>query len=200
MLQKPKPKIDAIRDGKSGETEFSDERLIGLITKADRYAFETLYRRYFPRLARFLDRMTRSAQIIEEIINDTMLVVWQKPHTYNHSCKVSTWIFSIAYRKALKAIHALDQPIESDFEQFPAETAHEPEYEIRHRQLQKTVARALDALSIEQRVVLVLTYYHGMDQAEIAETMECPVNTVKTRMFHGRRRLKTLLSGEMEKI
>jgi RNA polymerase sigma factor (sigma-70 family) len=200
MLQKPRPGVDTIPDGKSDATEFSDERLIGLITKGERRAFETLYRRYFPRLARFLERMTRSAQIIEEIVNDTMVVVWQKSHTYNHDCKVSTWIFSIAYRKALKAMHVLDQPVESDFEQFPAEAAYEPEHEINQRQLQKTVGRALDALSMEQRVVLILAYYHGMGYTEIAETMECPVNTVKTRMFHGRRRLKTLLSDELEEM
>ncbi len=56
--------------------------MISRIAVGDRHAFEMLYRSYFPRLTRFLDRMTRSAQLIEEIVNDTMLVVWQKSRTY----------------------------------------------------------------------------------------------------------------------
>lgn len=173
-------------------------RLISRIAEGDRQAFELLYRSYFPRLARFLDRMTRSAHLIEEIVNDTMLVVWQKAHTYNHASKVSTWIFAIAYRTALKAIHGLDEPVESDPEQYAGAGMHEPEQALTHRQLQQSVGHALDALSLEQRSVVNLTYFHGMDYGEIAETMDCPVNTVKTRMFHARRRLKELLTGHTE--
>ena len=60
--------------------------------------------------------------------------------------------------------------------------------------------RALRALPMEQRVVVSLTYYHEMGYKEIAETMECPVNTVKTRMFHARQRLRFMLSDSMEEI
>lgn len=185
-------------DDRSNSAESREAQLIDLIAKADRLAFEALYRLYFPRLARFLDRMTRNAHLIEEIVNDTMLVVWQKAHTYNRSSKVSTWIFAIAYRQGLKAIYALDEPVESDFEHQHGETRHEPEQIVSHQQLQKDISRALDSLPIEQRAVVSLTYYHDMGYREIAETMECPVNTVKTRMFHARQRLKTMLSRAEE--
>ena len=56
---------------------------------------------------------------------------------------------------------------------------------------------ALDMLSREQRSVLVLTYFHELPYAEIAQIMSCPVDTVKTRVFHARRRLRALLSGEL---
>jgi RNA polymerase sigma factor (sigma-70 family) len=197
MLRNPSPATDAPGE-RSRAMELNEARLISLIATGDRHAFETLYRNYFPRLTRFLGRMTRNAQTIEEIVNDTMLVVWQKSDTYDHSCKVSTWIFAIAYRKALKAIQFLDEPMDSDPDLYPAETVHEPEQEISHQQLQRTLETAFDAIPTEQRVVLVLTYYHGMGYAEIAKAMDCPVNTVKTRMFHARRRLKTLLSGKKE--
>lgn len=187
-----------VRGARSAITESNEAHLINLVVERDLDAFETLYRNYFPRLTRFLDRMTRSVDLIEEIVNDTMLVVWQKAHTFNHGSKVSTWIFAIAYRKALKAIRFLDEALESDFEQYPSDAAHEPEQEITHQQRQKIVVRALDALPAEQRAVVNLTYYHGMGYGEIAEIMGCPVNTVETRMFHARRRLKTLLSGRME--
>jgi len=182
---------------KSGNVESREAHLIGRIVDGDLHAFDALYRIYFPRLKRFLDRMTHSATLIEEIVNDTMLVVWQKAATYNGTCKVSTWIFSIAYRKALKAIRNVDEPVDIDFEQLSVETDGHPEHEIHQRQRQQCVSRALDALPMEQRTVVNLTYYHGMGYQEIAETMDCPVNTVKTRMFHARKRLKTLLSSVM---
>ena len=59
-------------------------------------------------------------------------------------------------------------------------------------------ADALDALPAAQRAVMVLTYYHDMAYADIAEIVECPLNTVKTRMFHARHRLKDLLWNERE--
>ena len=84
-------------------SEANEVRLIGQIAGGDRLAFTQLYRAYFPRLTRFLDRMTRKPTLIEEIINDTLLVVWQKAASFNHTSKVSTWVFAIAYRKALKS-------------------------------------------------------------------------------------------------
>ncbi|MES2072424.1 MAG: sigma-70 family RNA polymerase sigma factor [Pseudomonadota bacterium] len=186
-------------ESKASIVEWNEVRLVGLIAEGDRRAFEVLYRNYFPRLVRFLDRMTRSVPLIEEIVNDTMLIVWQKASTFNHSCKVSTWIFAIAYRKALKGIRLLDEPRELDAEESgPDEMQNEPEQDVIHKQLQENVGQALNALPIEQRAVINLTYYHGMAYGEIAEIMDCPVNTVKTRMFHARRRLKILLSYQVE--
>lgn len=172
-----------------------DVRLMALIEAGDRHAFAQLYRAYFPRLVRFLDRMTRNANLIEEIINDTLLVVWQRAASYNHSSKVSTWIFAIAYRKALKGIRALDEPVEGDADAEPADELLQPEQALSLQQMQHQVARALDALPHAQRTVVNLAYYHGMGYEEIAAIMDCPLNTVKTRMFNARSKLRTLLEA-----
>jgi RNA polymerase sigma factor (sigma-70 family) len=60
--------------------------------------------------------------------------------------------------------------------------------------LTDTIRQAMDALSAEQRAVVELTFYHGRSYAEIAEILDCPVNTVKTRMFHARQRLEGVLN------
>ncbi|NRR31728.1 sigma-70 family RNA polymerase sigma factor [Oxalobacteraceae bacterium] len=185
------------RGQRASVTPETDEiRLIDRIAAGDKLAFETLYRRYFPRLSRFLGRMTRSAALIEELTNDTMLVVWQKAASFDGSCKVSTWIFSIAYRKGLKGIKLSDEPLESDAELYmdPGETG--PEQELNRRQLRRQVEHALNQLPLAQRLVMVLTYYHEMAYGDIADILDCPVNTVKTRMFHARHRLKDLLPNE----
>lgn len=176
-----------------------DARLIASVGRGDRHAFQDLYRAYFPRLARFLGRMIRNAPLIEEVINDTMLVVWQKALTYDGSSKVSTWIFGIAYRQALKALRGVDEPVEFTFE-LPGGPEQEPEHAAVGKQLQQGISAALDALPLEQRMVVSLTYFHDMPYQEIADTMGCPVNTVKTRMFHARQRLKVMLSPQMEAI
>ncbi|MQA36644.1 RNA polymerase sigma factor [Rugamonas aquatica] len=183
----------------SGPNPESDEvRLLARIAAGDRLAFETLYRTYFSRLSRFIGRMARNAALIEEVVNDTMLVVWQKAATFDGSCKVSTWIFAIAYRKTLKGLKASDDPVESDSSLYEDDSGNQPEQTMNRQQLQHTVAEALDQLPAAQRAVMVLTYYHDMAYSDIAEVVDCPLNTVKTRMFHARHRLKDLLWNERE--
>ncbi|MET0265213.1 MAG: sigma-70 family RNA polymerase sigma factor [Duganella sp.] len=172
--------------------------LLARVAGGDRLAFETLYRAYFSRLSRFVGRMTRNGPLIEEIINDTMLVVWQKAATFDGTCKPSTWVFAIAYRKTLKGLRATDEPVDDDAALYQDEHGLGPEQTMHRQQLQQTVAEALDALPAAQRAVMVLTYYHELAYSEIADIVECPLNTVKTRMFHARQRLKDLLWNERE--
>jgi RNA polymerase sigma factor (sigma-70 family) len=177
----------------------NDARLIGQVANGDLRAFELLYRGYFPRLTRFLNRMTHNLQQIEEIVNDTMLVVWKKAPTYNGTCKVSTWVFAIAYRKARKTIDAADDPVDAEPDLREAEPGSQPEQQFSQLRQRQAVDAALDALPLAQRAVVQLTYFHGMGYADIAAVLDCPLNTVKTRMFHARRRLAHLLAGQLEK-
>ena len=172
--------------------------LIGRIAAGDRPAFEALYRAYFPRLARFLQRMTRSAPLIEEIVNDTLLAVWRKAATFDGSSKVSTWIFAIAYRRACKALQAFDEPVDGGIDEREAGEADRPDWQFERRRLAHAVDGALAALPLAQRTAFQLTFYHDMSYTEIADIMECPVNTIKTRLFHARKRLALLLEDQLE--
>lgn len=181
-----------------GAVDASDAQLIRAVADGDRHAFELLYRSYFPRLTRFLNGMTRNVQLIEEIVNDTMLVVWKKACSFDGSCKPSTWIFAIAYRTACKAIKTLDEPVDADRDLLEACEECGPDCELELQRLQHAVGAALECLPAVQATVVRLTYHHDMGYADIAAVMDCPVNTVKTRMFHARRRLKELLAGNVE--
>jgi RNA polymerase sigma-70 factor (ECF subfamily) len=176
----------------------SDARLLGEVAGGDRLAFERLYHGYFPRLTRFLSRMTRNLQLIEEIVNDTMLVVWNKAATWDASCKVSTWVFAIAYRKACKAIHGCDEPVDEDPDLREAAPGWRPDERFARMRRCQAVDAAIEALPLEQRTVVQLTYFNDMGYADIALVMGCPLNTVKTRMFHARRRLALMLADEFE--
>ena len=180
------------------QTPEGEACLVGRIAAGDRLAFETLYRAYFSRLARFLQRMTRSAPLIEEIVNDTLLVVWRKANTFNGSSKVSTWIFAIAYRRACKALQALDEPVEAGLDERAGDDAERPDWRFERARLASAVDAALGALPLAQRTAFQLTFYHDLSYTEIAEIMDCPVNTIKTRLFHARKRLAVLLDGHIE--
>ena len=181
-----------------GAVDASDAQLISAVAEGDKHAFELLYRSYFPRLTRFLKGMTRNVQLIEEIVNDTMLVVWKKAYSFDGSCKPSTWIFAIAYRTACKAIKALDEPVDADPDLLEGAAECGPEHELGLHRLRHAVGAALEHLPAAQATVVRLSYHHDMGYADIAAVMDCPVNTVKTRMFHARQRLKALLAGYLE--
>jgi RNA polymerase sigma-70 factor (ECF subfamily) len=73
-----------------------------------------------------------------------------------------------------------------------------PDWRFEQQRLAHAVDAALATLPLAQRAAFQLTFYHDMGYAEIAEIMECPVNTVKTRLFHARRRLATVLEDQLE--
>jgi RNA polymerase sigma-70 factor (ECF subfamily) len=173
-------------------TDASDVVLVERVVGGDRHAFETLYRRYHPRLHRFLGLMTSRGAVVEEALNDTMLVVWRRAHTYNGQSKVSTWIFAIAWRTVRKALRMHDEPVEAPHEDSASDDPG-PEQRLSAGELRAALHDALGDLPAEQRCALVLAYFHDLPHAEIARIVECPVDTVKTRVFHGRRRLRALL-------
>jgi len=174
-------------------SEDADLALIDRVAAGDLPAFETLYRIYHPRLDRFLSLMTSRRTLVEEVLNDTMLVVWRRSDTYNRQSKVSTWIFAIAYRTALKALRDQDEPVDAAAADELSSEDPGPEQQLMAGQMRSQLVRGLEALSAEQRSVLVLTYFHDLPYSDIARIVDCPVDTVKTRVFHGRRRLRALL-------
>jgi RNA polymerase sigma-70 factor (ECF subfamily) len=107
---------------------------------------------------------------------------------------VSTWILGIAYRKALKRIERQSRaPEDLSAGEAGLEELGGPDRSLERRVLQDALQGALDKLSPAQRAVVELTYYHGYSCGEVAEIVQCPVGTVKTRMFHARKRLRELL-------
>lgn len=174
-----------------------ERELLERIKAHDVDAFERLYRIYQPRLARFLINLVKRPQLVEEVLDDTMMVVWQTAGSFRGTSKLSTWVFAIAYRKALKARARWPDPIEDDGRDTRISNDPSPDAELQRGRLRDALTGAMAELSAEQRAVVDLTYFHGLGYRDIAEILSCPVDTVKTRMFHARRRLKQALSGTL---
>ncbi len=181
------------RTGQSGV----DTLLMTRICAKDIEAFEELYRVYRTRLTRFLLKLIHRPALVEDVLNETFIVVWDRAHTFNGASKVSTWIFAIAYRKAMKALRSHDEPVEDRWADQRVSLEPTPEDEFGRRRAQTLLLRAISELSAEHRAVVEFTYFHEMGYREIAEIMGCPVDTIKTRMFHARRHLKRRLAGEL---
>jgi RNA polymerase sigma-70 factor (ECF subfamily) len=173
----------------------TDLDLLAKVRSGDRAAFERMYRLYHPRLTRFLQSLIRRPTLIEEVLNDTMMVVWTRPDSFHGASKLSTWIFSIAYRKAMKALRQQDQAVEDKDAGRRSSQEAGPDESSGRARVRQLLIGAMAELSPAHRAVVDLTYFHELGYRDIAAVVDCPVDTVKTRMFHARRHLRKKLGG-----
>lgn len=170
----------------------ADEQiLLQRIGAGDNSAFEAFYKNYYPRLFRFILRMTRQPDNVEELIQETLLVVWEKPDGFNHESKISTWVFGIAYNKALKSIAKnARRSNDVDIDELADSIGDKNANPAKSREDQDWLGAALAILPADQRAVIELTFYHGLSYQDVAKILDCPENTVKTRMFNARKKLQ----------
>lgn len=166
-----------------------DAQWLARIAARDKAALAELYREYHRRLARFLGRFTRREDVIEEVINDTFLVVWQKADEFKGRARVSTWIMGIAYRVTLKALRQGQLPFE------PLQLEHDllADNSVVDHELIDWLSKGMTRLTAEQRLVMEMAYVMGHSLDEIAEMTNSPVSTVKARMFHARVKLRNVM-------
>ncbi len=181
-----------------------NDQLYGYIKKIanqDRNAFEQFYYVFSPRLANFLFKFLKQNDYVEEAVGDVMLVVWQNAARYTPSSKVSTWVFGIAYKKALKIL-ARDRTLQNRYVSFEEkemditiEDCERPDFLAQHAELHHSIVGALEVLSASHRAVIEMVFYEGFTYPEIAEILDCPVNTVKTRVHHAKKQLMNHLNA-----
>ncbi len=169
-----------------------DRELIAEIVNLDKAAFRSLCIHYHRILARFLNKFARDRADIEEIINDTLWIVWKNAGAFRSESRVSTWIMGIAYRCSMKTLRRAKRHRRISRQQAAdvEPTAGNPSHMTENQQILKL---ALQKLPLEQRLVIELTYNLDRSCAETAEIVGCSVNTVKSRMFHARRKLRLTL-------
>jgi RNA polymerase sigma-70 factor (ECF subfamily) len=182
--------MQAVPGVTASSRELTDRQLLERVAAQDGEAFRELYIAYHRRLARFLMRLTRRYELAEEVINDTLWVVWRRAGDFRGESRVSTWIMGIAYRRALKALRddpALRAGLDTDEDALVAPDESEA------AEISELVLLAMQRLPTEQRLALEFAYGYGHSCEEIATIMDCPINTVKTRLFHARQKLRVLL-------
>ena len=158
------------------------------VAERDRDSLAELYCNYHSRLFRFVFRLVPNFATAEELVNDTMMLVWEKAASFRGESRVSTWIFGIAYRITMRRLSRKRVMLLSSdrLDELAVDTRQPLEQA-------DWIRRGIEALPDNQRAAVVLVFYLGLTYEEAADVAECPVNTMKTRMFHARRKLRTLL-------
>lgn len=170
-------------------TATRDRELLTRVASGDRSALHELYLGYRPRLGRFLSHCLQRDSI-DEVINDTFTVVWRKSKDFRNASQVSSWIIGIAYRIALKEWRRKKRYATWVSLDECTECSVDSAAEIEARDW---LQQGLGKISRDQKLALQLAYGMGYAVEEIAALTFVPVGTVKTRLFHARRKLRRCL-------
>lgn len=169
----------------------TEKDLVRQVCERNDQAFETLYRIYHDKLYRFLSRMHGShiSSSFPGIINEVMYVVWNKAETFTAKSRVSTWIFGIAVNVSRKTFATEWRHIGNIDASVTEESVDDHLDATQSYEIVDWLEKGMQTLSTEHRAVVELAYFQGLHYREIAEILDCPENTVKTRMFHARTKL-----------
>jgi RNA polymerase sigma-70 factor (ECF subfamily) len=171
-----------------GANDRLERSLMKGVARGDRDAFDEVFRRYHPQLFRFAYRLTSSYGLAEEVANDVLVTVWQSAATYRGDARVSSWIFGIAYRCSLKGLRRIKYKSvalrNTDLVDHHADATIERD---------DWLGRAIDELPAKQKLTVMLVYFAGLTCEETAVATNVPVGTVRTRMFHARKKLQLSL-------
>jgi RNA polymerase sigma-70 factor, ECF subfamily len=174
-------------------TDASDHDLLAAVAHGDRSAFERLYHSYEKRVYHYVQTLVCDASFAEEIVGDTMLAVWRGAGSFASTSRVSTWIFGIARHKALDAVRRSgrrQREIELDGAADLPHPQDHPDEGVWRNQLAALTQRAMAALTREHREILRLVFYEEQPYEEISTLLGIPTNTVKTRVYYAKQRLK----------
>ena len=174
----------------------SDEALLSLVAGSDDAALGELYDRYGRIAYGVAVRVLRDEALAQDAVQDAFLAVWRSADRFlAERAKASTWLLTIVHRRAIDLVRREEirrgEPLEHAPEPTAAETVEE---EAALGYQRRIVQEALQQLPPEQREALELGYYGGLTQSELAERLDQPLGTIKSRMFTGLSRLRDLLA------
>jgi RNA polymerase sigma-70 factor (ECF subfamily) len=163
-------------------------------------AFVALYQRYEKRVFRYLMTVINDSTLAEETLVEVMLAIWKGLSTFQGQSKASTWIFGIAHHKAVDTLRKvtnqqrgqvlLDEIIDK------TKSKENPFKDAQQQQWGDLIKQALTTLSPDHREILHMAFYEDLSYPEIAELLDIPVNTVKTRVYYAKQQLKKGLKCE----
>jgi RNA polymerase sigma-70 factor (ECF subfamily) len=171
----------------------TDGDLIRRIEAGEQLALKTLYARHHVKIFRFAMRILRSESTAEDVVSEVFLDVWRHAANFGGRSEASTFLLAVARNKAYSHLRKrredeLDEAQANEIEDL----SDTPEASVQKKNKSELLRACLQRLSREQREVMDLVYYHDKPIEEVAEIVGIPAGTVKTRMFHARKRLAEL--------
>ncbi len=192
-----------------------DQQLVERVQRGDKHAFDLLVIKYQRRLARLLSQFIRDQAEVEDITQETFIKAYRALPSFRGDSAFYTWLYRIGVntaknflvsqgRKAPATVNNFDNEDAENFEEADAlREMNTPESELIGKQVAQTVNQSLDALPEELRKAIVLREIEGLSYEEIANIMDCPVGTVRSRIFRAREavaeKLRPLLGTDKNK-
>ncbi len=166
----------------------SDVVLLQCVSEGKEAAFEELYQRYNVPVFNYLVRLTHDNGVAEELLQDVFLIIWQDAGSFRGHASVKTWLFRIAHHRAVSWLRQRPGNTQGDFEDVGiTDIATDPEGKVIEAWTVKQIRAALDSLSNKHRAVLELAFFYDLPYTEIAQVIQCPIGTVKSRVSYARR-------------
>ncbi|GMU70910.1 MAG: RNA polymerase sigma factor RpoE [Burkholderiales bacterium] len=174
-----------------------DQQLVERAQRGDKRAFELLVMKYQRKLGRLLSRMVRDPGEVEDVTQEAFIKAYRALPNFRGESAFYTWLYRIAINTAKNYLVALGRraPTSTEFDHEEAESfedavglrdAATPEGELLGREIARTVNKAMDALPEDLRTAISLREIEGLSYEEIANVMNCPIGTVRSRIFRAR--------------
>jgi RNA polymerase sigma-70 factor (ECF subfamily) len=181
-----------------------DQQLVERAQRGDKRAFELLVAKYQRKLGRLLSRMVRDPAEVEDVTQEAFIKAYRALPTFRGDSAFYTWLYRIAINTAKNYLVALGRraPTTTEFSHEDAENFDDadqlrdsatPESELHGKQIAQTVNRAMEALPEDLRTAITLREIEGLSYEEIASVMNCPIGTVRSRIFRAREAIATEL-------
>lgn len=175
--------------------EARENLLLARVSRKDREALAEIYARFQRPLFHYLFHLVGQRELAEDVLQEVMVIIWQKAHTFRATAPATRWIFGIAHHQAFKALRRDSSAtcIELEAALDLVDEAASPEADLLRQTAHEELAKALACLTPEHREVLELAFFQDFACKEIAAVVGVPVGTVKSRLSYARRALKAAL-------
>ena len=198
-------------------SEDSDLQLVERTVAGDQRAYELLVIKYQRRIERLIGRMVRDTDLVQDIAQETFIRAYRALHQFRGDAQFYTWLYRIAVNTAKKALVDLkrdplvsesalrggDDDDETSSVENELTSPETPETVLAAKEIAATVNSAMEALPEELRQAVTLREIEGLSYEEIAEAMNCPIGTVRSRIFRAREaisaKVKPLLENQSGK-
>jgi RNA polymerase sigma-70 factor (ECF subfamily) len=178
------------------DSDVEDHELIARLQSGDLEALGDLYDRYRHQIYRTALAITRDPLTAEDILQECFLRVHAYADRIDGSLPLVPWLYRVTVNLSYtwtKRNNRHKISVDDLLDRLTSPAKNTPETVAERTELQEKVQEAIDSLPFGQKVVVVLHYLNGMSLAEIAEILDCPVGTVKSRLYHARQNLKDRL-------
>ena len=188
-----------------------DQELVLRAQNGDQRAFELLVVKYQRRIARLLSRMIRDQAEIEDVSQEAFIKAYRALPTFRGESAFYTWLYRIAINTAKNYLSTLGRRpmLATEYEDEDGDTVdasslvpdfRTPETELSNKQIVSTVNEAVNALPEELREAITLREMDGMSYDEIAAAMDCPIGTVRSRIFRAREAIANRLRPLLKEV